>query len=66
MTGDAEDAGLPCRNVMCLIVRRRPCINGMHRGIDCRRKYNSYFTLESQKQLVSAKYTAYQQHKTVL
>ena len=46
---------------MVLIDRRRMCIYGMYRGIDGRRKYNLYSTLDSRKELVSAKKAAYQQ-----
>ena len=48
-------------NVMFLITRQHPCINAMHRGIDCRWKYTLHFKLESQKELISAMNTTYQQ-----
>ena len=51
---------------MFLIAGRRACINAMHRGIDCRRKYNLHFKLERRKELVSAMNTAYQQYRLLV
>ena len=49
------------QNAMVLIARWRMCVNGMHCGIDRRRKYKLCFKLESRKELVSAKNTARRQ-----